>query len=216
MEITPREAILKKLRQAVIEKIRNPYPDLDLDSPVLGSSRDSNYTAFAEQVVLQNATFTYCEHIFSMLDHLVSMMEKNRWRRLYAADNQVKNQLQEIGVDLSGFDEQIPLADAVVAWAESGVYSTGTLVFTNKQTDLRLLAKIPIWIVLVDVKNIAQDLREVFTRLKANYGRDLPSQILLSSGLGQTYELEFMEHTGSFIPEQLFVMLVEGDTHLIG
>lgn len=216
VEVTPREAIFKKLRQAIIEKIRNPYPDLDLDSPVLGFHRDSSYAAFAEAVTRNQATFTYCENVFSMLDHLVSLMEKNRWRKMFSGDVRIQAQLKEIGIETFEYQDQVQYADAVIAWAETAISSTGTMVFTSKQTDLRLLAGIPIWVILVDVKSITQDVKETIQVLKGRYGRELPSQIFMSTGLGQTFELEFIAHSGAFTPEQVFVMMVENDAMYYG
>ena len=60
-ESTSREKVLKKVRDALIEKTEPPYPIIDQDSPVFREMTEPLDVNFAQELVKVSGKFVYCD-----------------------------------------------------------------------------------------------------------------------------------------------------------
>ncbi|MDP2422782.1 MAG: hypothetical protein Q8M23_00400, partial [Bacteroidales bacterium] len=61
-ESTAREKVMKRVRNALIQKGSNPFPDLDLDSPIFQELNEPLDITFAEEFTRLGGKFVYCEN----------------------------------------------------------------------------------------------------------------------------------------------------------
>ena len=80
---TSREKILKKVRDALIEKTETPYPILDQDSSVYREITDPLDVTFAEALVKIAGKFVYCESEDEFTGTLKSFILEKDWGLLY-------------------------------------------------------------------------------------------------------------------------------------
>lgn len=85
-ETTPREQVLKKIRNALISKTENPYPSLDMEAPVYHSFTDPVDITFAEQFVKAGGKFVYNENEPELRNNLLSLMAEKKSRKFFAGN----------------------------------------------------------------------------------------------------------------------------------
>ena len=61
-ESTSKEKVLKKVRNALINKLENPFKDVDFTSNVFFQQKEGPEVEFATKLVENGGTFIYCEN----------------------------------------------------------------------------------------------------------------------------------------------------------
>jgi L-lactate dehydrogenase complex protein LldG len=84
-QITSKEKILKKIRQALIFKQKAKYANIDLDSNVYiqPPQEELILETFAKNLVGLKGQFVFCTNQFDCIDKLLTLLEQRKWKHLF-------------------------------------------------------------------------------------------------------------------------------------
>jgi L-lactate dehydrogenase complex protein LldG len=112
-----------------------------------------------------------------------------------------------LSTSVGGTDGSHPVS---VTGAFAGVAETGTLALTSGAPSPTLLNFLPeTHIVVVDAKDLAGSYEELWVRLKAQYGADLPRTLNLVTGPSRSGDIEQTILMGAHGPKRLHIILVD-------
>ena len=97
-ESTSREKVLKKVRDALIEKTEAPFPVIDMESSVFPEMTETPDVVFAEALVNAGGRFIYCESQDEFITVLQSFILEKDWPLLWCMDPLLQQILKASGI----------------------------------------------------------------------------------------------------------------------
>src|ERR1017187_9097383 len=85
-ESTSKEKVLKKVRKALIQKTKSPYPNLDNDSQIYAADDESLDVIFAREFTKVSGQFVYCENEEECIEALISLAKEKEWESFHCAE----------------------------------------------------------------------------------------------------------------------------------
>lgn len=212
-ESTHREQILTKVRNALIEKMENPYTDIDLSSDVMQKLDDEEglEVIFANELIALGGNFLYCEDERSFINDLKSLMSEKNWSNLWCVGKQLKSFLEAGDVSHQTDFTLIENTPVVgITTCEKLIARTGSVVVSENNCGLRSAFALPdIHLVLAFTSQVVPTLKVALQDLKAKYSSGLPSQITVITGASRTADIEKTLVMGAHGPKEIYVFLVE-------
>jgi L-lactate dehydrogenase complex protein LldG len=209
--VTTRDAILARIRaQKSVEK---PYPGSG-PSPkrgqVSGEERKALFVRMAEAAAASVDRAASRAEVPALIARFLSRHNLPAMLRL-APDPRVteldwaSQPLLETSV--GGTDGSHPTS---VTGAFAGIAETGTLALTSSATGPTLLNFLPeTHIAIVDAKELAGSYEDLWARLKAEYGADMPRTLNLVTGPSRSGDIEQTILMGAHGPKRLHIILVD-------
>jgi L-lactate dehydrogenase complex protein LldG len=112
-----------------------------------------------------------------------------------------------LSTSIGGTDGSHPIS---VTGAFAGIAETGTLALTSGAPSPTLLNFLPeTHIVIVDAKDLAGSYEELWARLKAQYGVEMPRTLNLITGPSRSGDIEQTILMGAHGPKRLHIILVD-------
>jgi L-lactate dehydrogenase complex protein LldG len=112
-----------------------------------------------------------------------------------------------LSTSVGGTDGSHPIS---VTGAFAGIAETGTLALTSGAPSPTLLNFLPeTHIVVVDAKDLAGSYEELWARLKAQYGAEMPRTLNLITGPSRSGDIEQTILMGAHGPKRLHIILVD-------
>lgn len=206
---TAKERMLKKIRQALLQKRENPHIDFE-DSPLYKDEEESLDVTFARELTLVGGNFVYCDGEISLIENLILLAEKLQIKRILAWEPHIQKLLGQYGFPIYTTDQQLEVADAGITSCEALLARNGSVLLSNSDpAGRRLSAYPPIHIVVARASQLVMDIKHGLTRLKEKYGDQLPSMITTITGPSRTADIEKMLVLGAHGPKELYVFLIE-------
>jgi len=132
-ESTSREKILKKIRNALIEKNDPPYPILDQDSDVFPEITESLDVVFAQALVSMAGKFVYAESEDEFMGVLKSFILEKDWPLLYCLDPLLHSRLKQAGIPFESDPAKITEARIGITRCESLIARFGSISSSRGQ-----------------------------------------------------------------------------------
>lgn len=209
-ESTSREKVLKKVRDALIEKTEPPYPIIDQESSVYKPMTDPLDVTFAEALVKMAGKFVYCESMDEFFGTLKSFILEKDWPLLYAYDSKIQILLKEGGIPFSSDRENILEAKLGITRCEFLIARLGTVMISSGITPGRKLSIYPdIHLVLAYASQLVPDLKNALHQLRKKYNNQFPSIVSLITGPSRTADIEKTLVMGAHGPKELYVFLID-------
>src|SRR6185295_4651751 len=109
-ESTPREKVLKKIRNALIEKTNQPFPNVDWEKPVYRLSDDSREEMFAKAFTKIGVQFVFCESELDAIENIISLAEVKGWNSFFSVEKKITDLMDQCAFPYKGrnaenFDE---------------------------------------------------------------------------------------------------------------
>lgn len=206
---TAKERMLKKIRQALLQKRENPHIDFE-DSPLYKDEEESLDVTFAREFTRVGGNFVYCDGEISLIENLILLAEKLQIKRILAWEPGIQKLLGQYGFPIYTTDQQLEAADAGITSCEALLARNGSVLLSNSDpAGRRLSAYPPIHIVVARASQLVMDIKHGLTRLKEKYGDQLPSMITTITGPSRTADIEKMLVLGAHGPKELYVFLIE-------
>lgn len=212
-ESTHREKILKKVRNALISKTANPYPNLDMDSSVFNDSGLPAEVEFAEQFTAQNGQFVLCNDRVELMESLLLLCDSHKFKDVVCIDRNLSAFFDEFEFPhQSVFEYETDTnIEAAIVPCECLVTRTGGIVYSQQVlTDERILEAAHNIIVIAHAYQLATDLNEALSYIKANNSGILPSQLLMINGKVKL-NLHDDDATKNAASQNVIVVLVQHD-----
>ncbi|TSA28957.1 MAG: hypothetical protein D4R67_02900 [Bacteroidetes bacterium] len=213
-ESTSREQILKKIRNALIEKNDPPYPILDQESGVFPEMTESLDVVFAQALVDVAGKFVYCESEDDFLGILKSFILEKDWPLLYCLDPVLQSRLKEVGIPFESDPEKLTEARIGITRCESLIARFGSVMVSSQLNPGRKISVFPdIHLVVGYTSQLVPELKQAYQLIRKRYGANFPSMITLITGPSRTADIEKTLILGAHGPRELYVFLIEDSVH---
>lgn len=210
-ESTSKEKVLKKIRDALVNKMDPPYESVDLESPV-HAAPDSEFldVSFAEAFSKVNGNFLYCADYNELSSLLSALLREKSISKVFCAEPLFHGLLDEKRLQCLKDWKDLEESQAALTSCEVLVSRLGSIVMSSKQSGgRRSFAFPPVHIVVATTKQLVWDIKNAFQFLNKKYAGELPSMITFVTGPSRTADIEKTLVHGAHGPKELYLFLVE-------
>jgi L-lactate dehydrogenase complex protein LldG len=209
-ESTSKEKVLKKVRNALINKTDNPYPNVDFDTLVYKEIEESLDVNFAREFTKVGGKFVYCENQEELISNLSLICDGNQWDEIYCSDPRFQEVLDKADIPFSSDAESFQTLRVSVTGCEYLIARLGSIMISSGQISGRRLNVYPeIHVVIAFSSQLVPDLKQALAGIKQRYSSRIPSLISVITGPSRTADIEKTLVMGAHGPRELFVFLLE-------
>jgi L-lactate dehydrogenase complex protein LldG len=209
-ESTSREKVLKKVRDALIERTEAPYPVVDMDSPVFTEITDTLDVAFAEALVNTGGKFVYCESEDEFISTLQSFILDKDWPLIWCLDPLLQQILRQGGIPFESALDRFDEARIGITRCECLIARHGTVMVSSKLSPGRKIIAYPeIHLVTATTSQLVPDIKKGIQLIRKKYGEDFPSLVTLITGPSRTADIEKTLVMGAHGPKELYIFLID-------
>ena len=210
---TSREKILKRVRDALIEKTEAPYPIIDQDSSVYKEITEPLDVTFAEALVKIAGKFVYCESEDEFTAILKSFILEKNWGVLFCQDSKIHQLLKMGGIPYESNPEAILQARIGITRCEYLIARLGTVMVSSRQSPGRRITVYPeIHLVVGYTSQLVPDLKQALSNIKKKYRNNFPSMVSMITGPSRTADIEKTLVMGAHGPKEFYVFLIDDST----
>jgi len=211
-ESTNREKVLKKIRDAIIDKSDNPYQNIDFESSVYSTSADSLDIIFAEAFNESNGSFIYCADEKEFLNNFHYLATQKNWQNIFCFDDDLTELLELSRINFSSDYQYFNQQKVGVTTCEFLIARTGSIMVSSKQMSGRKLNFYPEkHIVIAYTSQLVADLRNALKEIRIKYTQ-MPSMISIITGPSSNVDIEYSKYSGSFGPKELYLFLIDNQS----
>lgn len=208
-ESTPKEKLLKKIRQALIEKTENPYPKLE-DSSVYVQEDELPEIIFAREFTKVAGHFLFCEDEIQFIENIILLAEEKKWQKIYCWDEPLQAILRKYEYPFIANDNNFEAAETGITLCEALVARTGSIIVSSGMASGRRLSVFPHQhVVLAYTSQICPDLKEALALMKQRYEDKMPSSISSITGPSRTADIEKTLVLGAHGPKEIYLFLID-------
>src|ERR1039458_838188 len=212
-ESTSKEKVLKKVRKALIQKTKSPYPNLDNDSQIYAADDESLDVIFAREFTKVSGQFVYCENEEECIEALISLAKEKEWESFHCADKKIIELLEKGNLKPTSSEEDFMKAEVGITFCEYLSARTGSVLISSKQASGRRLSVLPpVHITFAFTSQLVYDLKEALTGLKNKYGESFPSMITTITGPSRSADIEKTLVMGAHGPREVYVFLIDDNS----
>lgn len=209
-ESTTREKVMKKIRNALINKVESPFNDVDLETPVTPAFVDDAEIVFAQEFTRADGMFVYCESHEQLIDMLHNFVSDKGLLPLITFDEKLKTYLELANIPSTIEDSKLHEAHTALVFCEALVARTGSIVVSSRQASGRRLPVIPEVLLVVAYPNqVCSELKDALNLIKTKYDGALPSQITCITGPSRTADIEKTLVKGVHGPKEVYLFFVD-------
>lgn len=211
-ESTPKEQILSKIRNALIEKSENPYQEVEFTTDVLKiiDSTEDQVVAFARELIEAGGNFVYCENEHAFIEYLNDFYLENNWPAIWCENERLIN-LLNIG-EIPHYNKLNSAVAPLIGLTtcETLISRTGSVVVSDSDSDNRLSFSLPdIHLIVAYASQVTDTLKSAFTFVRSKYSGNIPGQITVITGPSRTADIEKTLVKGVHGPRELYVFLID-------
>lgn len=206
---TSKERMLKKVRQALLEKRENPYPEFE-DSTMYKDEEESLDVTFARELTAVAGKFIYCDGEIAIIENLIALVEELGVTKIFAWEHTVQALLSHYGFPILANDINFIDAEVGITSCEALIARNGSILISNGNTSGRRLSVYPpIHIVFAKSSQLVMDIKHGMSLIKERYGMQMPSMLTTITGPSRTADIEKRLVLGAHGPKELYVFLIE-------
>jgi L-lactate dehydrogenase complex protein LldG len=207
---TSKEKVLKKIRDALLEKTDPPYPIIDMEGSLYQPLTEPLDVTFAEELVKVSGKFCFCESEDEFSTFLESYNLEKDWPVMYCYDEQLQKLLRQGGIPFESDPEKFEDVKLGITRCEYLIARLGTVMVSSAISPGRRMSVFPeIHIVVGYSSQLVADLKDAFKEIKKKYEPEFPSVISLITGPSRTADIEKTLVMGAHGPKELYVFLIE-------
>lgn len=207
---TSREKILKKIRNALINKQENPFQGIEFESSVYMEIKDSLDVNFAKEFTEAGGKFVYCESPAELAKNLKLIISENNWEHIFCLDKSVQYALEKAKIPYKSSEDEFLTTQVGITRCEFLISRLGSIMVSSKQIEGRRLNAFPeIHIIIGFTSQLVPDLKEALNGIKTRYAKELPSMITVITGPSRTADIEKTLVMGAHGPKELYLFLVD-------
>lgn len=209
-EVTSREKILNRIRNASLTKTDPPSAVIDMEKSVYLGTAESEDITFAQEFSKLRGKFIYCENDKELRENLTGLILERKWDTVCCPDARFRDMINVSGVKIeesseAGFDCQVAITGCEFLIARTG----SVLISSGQGTGRQQFITPETHIVVGFISQVVNDIKDALIGIKEKYGSTIPSMISLISGPSRTADIEKTLVMGAHGPRELFVFLTE-------
>ena len=207
---TSKEKILKNVRNALINKLDNPFKDVDFYSSVFFNQEEGKEVEFATKLVESGGTFIYCANENDVGNQLSALINQEGWSNVFCNDENLGGLLENSKIafsrsadDFNSINIGITPCDFLISRFGSIMVSSGLGI------GRRIFAFPEVHIVIARASQVVLELKDALIGMKKKYPDKLPSQISTITGPSRTADIEKTLVMGAHGPRSLYVFMID-------
>lgn len=213
-ETTSREKILKKVRNALISKLENPYQYTDFESSVYKKMDDSLDIIFAEEFNKASGKFIYCESFKEFLKNLSILISENKWESIFCREENLFDQLKSENIPFKHSEADFKETLVGLSSCEALISRLGSIMVSSRQSGGRRINAYPeIHLVFAYTSQLVPDIKDGIKVLQEKYKKKLPSLTTLITGPSRTADIEKTLVMGAHGPKELYLFFIDDSTN---
>lgn len=206
---TAKEKMLKKIRQALLQKKENPHPAFE-DSPLYPDHEEDLDLVFAHEFTQLGGKLVYCEGEIDLIEQLIILVEKIQINKIYVWEKKLQEIIEPYGFpfrkSLQGFEE----IEASITSCEALIARSGSVLLSNaSESGRRLGVYAPVHIVVAKTSQLVSETKDGLDLIRKRYGSEFPTMISTVSGPSRTADIEKRLVLGAHGPKELYLFLLE-------
>lgn len=208
--VTSKEKILKKVRQALNTKSKNPFHNLDLERSVYHPLPEeiSVERFFTEKFVGHGGVFVYCDNEFDLIDKLITLLEQRKWKHFFCEEDALQFRLKDSGLTFRDrFTMGSPI-QASITGCEALIARTGSILFSSSMNTRHMPIESETHIVIAGTSQLVYESKEAFQLIRNRYGKNLPQAMHFVTGHARSSAFTMKPETGGFGPLELILFLI--------
>ena len=208
---TSKEKVLKKVRDALVERMPAPYPDVDMESNVFaGQEGEFLEELFAEAFIRANGKFVFSSDVEELAENLNRLIATSSIKKLYYGEDFLAGLLQSLDVELYNKPGDVFKCDAAVTSCEALIARHGTIVCSSTDMGGRKgMVAAPIHIVFATSKQLVYSIKEAMQYLEEKYQSAMPSLVSFLTGPSRTADIEKTLVHGAHGPKELYLFMLD-------
>lgn len=209
-EATSREKVLKKIRQALIHKSPQRFPNIDWEKNVYATKAESLEEQFAMAFTKVGGQFIFCENEIDFLDNVITLARENKWSKFHAREKQITDLLDQVEFPYEKESNHFPEGIVSLTSCEALVARLGSVIVSSKLGSGRRLFVVPTThIIKAYTSQVVPELKDAFQLIKNKYNDQMPSMIAALTGPSRTADIEKTLVTPAHGPRDIFVFLID-------
>lgn len=206
---TAKEKMLKQIRQALLHKRDNPFPDFE-DSALYADEEESLDVTFAREWTALGGQFVYCDGEIDLIEQLIVLIEKLKASKIAVWEHSLKQLLDQYGFPYIAQDTNLSDMEVGITSCEALIARNGSVMLSSANASGRRLSVFPpVHIIFAKASQLVMDIKHGLTKIKERYGDDLPSAITMTTGSSCSTAMEYKVAKGGHGPKELYVFLIE-------
>ncbi len=207
---TSREKVLKEVRNALINKLENPFKNVDFSSPVMIAQEEVPDVQFAIKLNESGGTFIYCANEKDVANNLQALIEQEGWKNLYCTDEKILGLLSQSEIDISSNPEEFNSVNIGITSCDFLISRFGSVMVSSGLGSGRQIFVFPeTHVVIAHTSQVVPELKDALTGIKKKYAGNFPSQITVITGPSRTADIEKTLVMGAHGPKNLYVFMVD-------
>lgn len=209
-ESTSKEKVLKKVRNALLNKLENPFKNVDFSTQIFHEQEEGPEVQFAYKLKECGGTFIYCANENEVNINLVALIEKEEWTQILCTDVKASSFLSENDIslitdsgDFNSVNVGITNCDFLISQFGSVMVSSGLgagrRIFVFPETH----------IVIARASQVVLELKDALIGMKEKYSGNFPSQVTVITGPSRTADIEKTLVMGAHGPKNLYVFMID-------
>ncbi|MFZ4400245.1 MAG: LutC/YkgG family protein [Bacteroidales bacterium] len=206
---TSKERVLKQIRDALIDKSDNPFPEIDFEASVYNEITESLDITFAEAFNAVAGNFVYCFDENEFVANINQIALDNKWSNLYCIDSELLAILKNTKLAISSAENDFINQKVGITKCEFLIARLGSIMVSSKQMSGRRMNVYPeIHVVVAYSSQLVDDLKQALKQIRFKY-ETLPSMISIITGPSRTADIEKTLVMGAHGPKELYVFLID-------
>ncbi|MEI6888127.1 MAG: LutC/YkgG family protein [Bacteroidales bacterium] len=209
-ESTSREKVLKRVRDALIEKTEPPFPIIDQESPVFREMTEPLDVNFAQELVKVSGKFVYCDSDDEFTALLKQFILEKDWSVLFCLDPILQRLLREAGIPFVSNQKEFLDSKIGITRCEYLIARLGSVMVSSHLSPGRKINVYPdAHLILGYTSQLVPDLKHALAAIRKKYLHNYPSMISLITGPSRTADIEKTLVLGAHGPRELYVFLID-------
>jgi len=209
-ESTTREKIFKNIRNALIEKSDNPFPNVEFESNIYQPMKEMAEVTFAQEFTKVSGKFVYCENESDLAEKLKFILNEFDPGTIFCFEKELFPLFEEYEIGLQTNAANLDKMVVGITLCEFLIARLGSIMVSSHNLSGRRMHVFPdVHIVIANTSQMVDDLKDAFRLLKEKYPDGLPSTISVITGPSRTADIEKTLVMGVHGPRQLYVLLVD-------
>ena len=207
--ITAKERMLKDIRQALVHKRDNPYPEFE-DSPLYKEEEESLDVTFAREFTAISGKFVYCDGEIAIVENLIGLVEELKTTKIFAWEPSIQQLLSHYGFPILNSDKDFDQAEVGITTCEALIARNGSIMISSANAGGRRLSIYPpVHVVFAKASQLVMDIKHAMALINERYGYQLPTMLTTITGPSRTADIEKKLVLGAHGPKDLYVFLIE-------
>ncbi len=207
---TPKEKALKKIRDALVDRMPPPFSEVNTESSVF-KPHDSDFQeeVFAKALIKADGKFIFCSNVEELISNFEGLIQELSAGKIYYGEDFLADLFKNLDVELTNNIEDIYSCDVAVTGCEALVARHGSIICSSNNGGRKSIVAAPVHIVIAAQNQLVYSIKDAIKYLNSKYNGNMPSIISFITGPSRTADIEKTLIYGAHGPKELYLFMFD-------